>query len=45
MGRNTTLGFVGHTLLALLITPPGDFFILALARPGTHYLERLRKRQ
>lgn len=44
MGRNTTLGFVGHTLLALFITPVLDFLIQALGRPSAYYLERLRKR-
>lgn len=45
MGRNTTFGFVGHTLLALFITPPVDFLVQALGRPSAHYLERLRRRR
>lgn len=45
MGRNTTLGFVGHTLLALFITPVADFIIQALGRPTAYYLNRLRTRR
>lgn len=34
MGRNTTIGFVGHFILAALLTPLLDFLIQAVGRPS-----------
>lgn len=34
MGRNTTIGFVGHFILAALLTPFLDFLIQAVGRPS-----------
>jgi len=41
MGRNTTFGFMGHFLLALLLTPLIDFVILAVGRPSVRMVEKL----
>lgn len=40
MGRNTTIGFVGHFLLSIVITPLVDFLIQALGRPSARYLDK-----
>lgn len=40
MGRNTAFGFLGHFLLALILTPIGDFLVQLVARPSA----RLRRR-
>lgn len=42
MGRKTTFGFIGHFLLAILITPLISFIIQAATRPGTHYKMKAR---
>jgi hypothetical protein len=37
MGRKTTLGFIGHFLLAIFITPVLSFGIQAVSRPAPHH--------
>ncbi len=34
MGRNTVVGFIGHFVLAIIITPVGDFLIQIVSRPS-----------
>lgn len=34
LGRNTAFGFLGHFLLALILTPIGDFLIQLVGRPS-----------
>lgn len=41
MGRNTTFGFMGHFLLALLLTPLVDFVVQAVGRPSVRMVEKL----
>ncbi len=41
MGRNTTIGFVGHLLLAFFLTPPVNFLIQAVGRPSTREREKI----
>ncbi|WP_200475334.1 hypothetical protein [Azospirillum argentinense] len=41
MGRNTTIGFIGHFLLALFLTPPVNFVIQAVGRPSTREREKM----
>lgn len=43
MGRNTTLGFVGHMIIAFLLSPVVDFLILLAARPGREIRRRMEK--
>ncbi len=43
MGRNTTIGFIGHFLLAVAITPLLDFIIQAVGRPNARLREKLSK--
>lgn len=43
MGRNTVFGFVGHFIVAALITPLGDFVIQAISRPTERLREKLAK--
>lgn len=32
MGRRTTIGFIGHVILALVLTPLGDWLIQVVGR-------------
>lgn len=41
MGRNTTIGFIGHFLLALFLTPLVNFLIQAVGRPGAREREKM----
>lgn len=41
MGRNTTVGFMGHFLLALILTPLLDFVIQAVGRPSIRIVEKI----
>ena len=41
MGRNTTFGFMGHFLLALILTPLVDFVIQAVGRPSARMVEKM----
>lgn len=34
MGRRTTIGFMGHFLLAFFFSPVLDFIVLAIGRPS-----------
>jgi hypothetical protein len=34
MGRRTTIGFMGHFLLAFFFSPLLDFVVLAIGRPN-----------
>ncbi|MET1077260.1 MAG: hypothetical protein ABWY06_04485 [Pseudomonas sp.] len=34
MGRKTTIGFVGHLVLAFFLTPPIDFLVQLACRPS-----------
>ncbi|MDP2699975.1 hypothetical protein [Thalassospira sp.] len=34
IGRQTAFGFIGHFVLALIITPLGDFLVQLVARPS-----------
>lgn len=40
MGRNTTIGFIGHFLLAFFLTPLVDFVIQAVGRPSAREREK-----
>jgi hypothetical protein len=42
MGRNTTIGFLGHFLMALLLTPPVDFVIQIVGRPNARLRDKLQ---
>ncbi|MDR3374535.1 MAG: hypothetical protein P4L98_12480 [Ancalomicrobiaceae bacterium] len=42
MGRNTTIGFMGHFLMALFLTPLLDFLIQAVGRPSTRMLDKIQ---
>lgn len=43
MGRKTVFGFVGHFLVAVVITPLGDFVIQAITRPSARLSEKPSK--
>ena len=43
MGRHTTIGFVGHFFLSLLITPILDFIILVITRPNREIRRKLEE--
>lgn len=40
MGRNTTVGFMGHFLLAAFLTPIIDFLFQAAGRPNTRLVDK-----
>ncbi|MDQ2102297.1 hypothetical protein [Azospirillum isscasi] len=40
MGRNTTIGFIGHFLLAFFLTPPVNFLVQAVGRPSAREREK-----
>lgn len=42
MGRKTTIGFMGHAILALLVTPLIDFLIQVVGRQSYRYRNLLR---
>ncbi|MEA1673604.1 hypothetical protein [Nitrospirillum sp. BR 11163] len=42
MGRNTTIGFMGHFLLALILTPLLNFLIQAVGRQSSRVRDHLR---
>ncbi|WP_417829195.1 hypothetical protein [Thalassospira sp.] len=42
LGRNTSFGFLGHFLLAVFITPIGDFLVQIVARPSRELREKLK---
>lgn len=41
MGRKTAFGFLGHFLLALILTPMGDFLIQIVGRPSGHIRRKI----
>lgn len=43
MGRNTAWGFIGHFLLALAITPIGDFLVQLAGRPSRALRDQLAR--
>lgn len=43
MGRNTAWGFLGHFLLAAVITPIGDLFVQIAGRPSREIREKINK--
>lgn len=43
MGRRTAIGFVGHLLLALLITPVGDILVQLFGRPSRAVRQQLER--
>lgn len=43
MGRKTTIGFLGHFFLSILITPIIDFLIQVIARPNRDIRKRLEE--
>ncbi|AJD52880.1 hypothetical protein SAMN02744133_10739 [Thalassospira xiamenensis M-5 = DSM 17429] len=42
LGRRTSFGFLGHFLLAIAITPIGDFLVQIVARPSRELREKLK---
>tara|TARA_R110000868_G_scaffold243100_3_gene498965 strand:- start:36062 stop:36274 length:213 start_codon:yes stop_codon:yes gene_type:complete len=42
LGRKTSFGFLGHFLLAIFITPIGDFLVQIVARPSRELREKLK---
>lgn len=42
LGRRTSFGFLGHFLLAIVITPIGDFLVQLVARPSKEVREKIR---
>ncbi|OSQ36741.1 hypothetical protein TMES_16825 [Thalassospira mesophila] len=43
LGRNTAFGFVGHFIVALLITPIGDFLVQIVARPSREVRRKIKE--
>ncbi len=41
LGRRTSFGFLGHFIVALIITPIGDFLVQLIARPSREVREKL----
>ena len=41
LGRRTSFGFLGHFLLAIVITPIGDFLVQIVARPSREIREKI----
>lgn len=42
IGRSTTIGFMGHFLLSIVLTPFLDFLIQAVGRPNARMRAHLR---
>lgn len=42
LGRKTSFGFMGHFILAIVITPIGDFLVQIVARPSRELREKLK---
>ncbi|MDX9700075.1 MAG: hypothetical protein RBT55_10895 [Rhodocyclaceae bacterium] len=42
IGRHTAFGFLGHFIVAMLITPVGDFLIQLVGRPSREARRRLK---
>lgn len=43
MGRNTAFGFFGHFVLAIIISPVGDFLLQLAGRPCRRLREKLNR--
>lgn len=43
MGRNTTIGFLGHFFLSILITPVIDFIVQVVGRPNRETRKKLEE--
>jgi len=43
MGRKTTIGFLGHFFLSILITPILDFIVQVVARPNRDIRRKLEE--
>lgn len=43
MGRKTTIGFLGHFFLSILVTPIIDFLIQVIARPNRDVRKKLEE--
>lgn len=41
LGRRTSFGFLGHFILAVVITPIGDFLVQVVARPSREIREKI----
>ncbi|MHC8494994.1 hypothetical protein ACTU44_20040 [Thalassospira sp. SM2505] len=41
LGRRTSFGFLGHFIVALIITPIGDFLVQLIARPSRDVREKM----
>ncbi|MDG4720904.1 MULTISPECIES: hypothetical protein [Thalassospira] len=41
LGRKTSFGFLGHFIVALIITPIGDFLVQLIARPSREVREKM----
>lgn len=42
LGRKTSFGFLGHFVLAVVITPIGDFLVQLVARPSREVREKIK---
>ncbi|WP_240626434.1 MULTISPECIES: hypothetical protein [Thalassospira] len=42
LGRKTSFGFLGHFILAVVITPIGDFLVQLVARPSREVREKIK---
>lgn len=42
LGRRTSFGFLGHFILAIVITPIGDFLVQIVSRPSRELREKLK---
>jgi len=42
LGRKTSFGFLGHFILAIVITPIGDFLVQLVARPSREVREKIK---
>ena len=42
LGRKTSFGFLGHFIMAVVITPIGDFLVQLVARPSREVREKIK---
>ena len=42
LGRKTSFGFLRHFILAVVITPIGDFLVQIVARPSRDVREKIK---
>ena len=43
IGRRTAFGFIGHFILALIVTPVGDLLIQLVGRPSREIRRRVQE--